>query len=148
MYQINNPYQNPGYPAMPNTPNPYPNNFGQLNQMNDMYYRQPVRPAIFGRIVGNESEIVPNEVAMDGTVSYFPMSDGSCIFAKKWRTDGTIQTLKFAPVFDKTEPAKNESTVLAGDICADIQLIAERLSKIEDLLTSDSTRITIKEGSK
>ena len=143
MWQPNNPYQTPGQP-IPN----WNTNVNYQPQPQPMYY-QPTRPSIFGRIVGNESEIVPNEVPMDGSVSYFPTSDGSSIYAKKWRTDGTIQTLKFAPVYDKPETPKDDSTTpLMNDICADIQLISERLSKIESLLTSDSTKITFKEGLK
>ena len=142
MWQPNNPYQTPGQ-TIPNW------NSGVNYQMQPQpNYYQPIRPTIFGRTVGNESEIVPNEVPMDGSVSYFPTSDGSSIYAKKWRTDGTIQTLKFVPVVEPTQPAAERNTVLASDITADIQLIADRLSKIEDLLTSDTTKVIVKEGLK
>ena len=50
-----------------------------------------------GRVVQNESEITPQEVAMDGSISLFPLADYSTIIAKQWNSDGTIKTLRFAP---------------------------------------------------
>ena len=50
-----------------------------------------------GRVVQNEQEITPQEVAMDGSISLFPLGDYSCIIAKQWNSDGTIKTLRFVP---------------------------------------------------
>lgn len=52
---------------------------------------------LYGRVVNSPNDITPNEVPMDGSVSLFPSSDYSCILAKTWNKDGTIQTVKFIP---------------------------------------------------
>lgn len=56
-----------------------------------------------GRIIQNENEITPNEVAMDGSVSLFPLGDYSAIIAKQWNANGTISTIKYVPVVDNED---------------------------------------------
>lgn len=156
MYQPNNPYQNLGQPSVPNWNIPYPNYYQpsqfQYQQVpqNNMINNQPQqRVPIAGRMIGNVSEIVPNEVPMDGSVSFFPQSDYSCIYAKKWNTDGTIQTVKFVPA---VEPDKSQETSLNDirdfnkDLATDIENISNRLEKIEKLLSNRTTRSTKEES--
>ncbi len=166
MYQPNNPYQNPGasMPQNPNmpyvnlqpgSPNPYMNISGtgvntaaNWNLPYPNNYQRP--PQISGRMIGNISEVVPNEVPMDGSVSFFPQSDYSCIYAKKWNTDGTIQTVKFVPVVENDKPQEtslNDIREFNTSLASDIENISTRLEKIEKLLTSKPTR-TVKEESK
>lgn len=83
-----NPY---GYPQSywPTMPQPYP----------AVPQQQPSTPRtdISGRFVNSVDEVLPNEVAMDGSISVFPMRDYSSIFVKQWTPDGTIRTLEFVP---------------------------------------------------
>lgn len=92
--------------------NPFYYQNGQQPQT--MLYQQPMNPytqpmttaytpstsrssTLYGRVVNSPNDITPNEVPMDGSVSLFPSSDYSCILAKTWNRDGTIQTVKFVP---------------------------------------------------
>lgn len=84
-----NPYQ-PAYP----TYLPYMQQ-SQIRQPQPIPTQQIVNLA--GRVVQNEQEITPQEVAMDGSISLFPLGDYSCIIAKQWNSDGTIKTLRFVP---------------------------------------------------
>lgn len=149
MYNPANPYQAPGNPGqIPNWNAPYPNYYQQPQfqyQQAPQIMQNQNRIPIFGRMIGNVSEIVPNEVPMDGSVSFFPQSDYSCIYAKKWNTDGTIQTIKFVPVVDDnpTETSINDfNTALASDISD----ISNRLEKIEKLLSTRTSRSTKEES--
>lgn len=87
-----NPYQNnvpmPTYQQNPSFPQP------------QMQQPQPFVPVqIHGHTIKDETtEIAPNDIPMDGTVSLFPTEDYSCIFAKHWNKDGKITTTKFVPV--------------------------------------------------
>lgn len=76
--------QTGGYMAGNQTPNLYQN---QLNRIQ----------SIPGRLVNNLDEITPQEVPMDGSVSLFPQSDYSCIYAKTWTKEGTIATVRYVP---------------------------------------------------
>lgn len=84
-----NPYQS-AYP----TYLPYMQQ-SQIRQPQPIPTQQIVNLA--GRVVQNEQEITPQEVAMDGSISLFPLGDYSCIIAKQWNSDGTIKTLRFVP---------------------------------------------------
>lgn len=55
--------------------------------------QQPVR----GRIVKSFDDILPNEIPMDGEVSYFPLPDGSAIMGKMWTKDGRLIPVKYVP---------------------------------------------------
>lgn len=87
-----------------------------------MQYQPPAMPqqmppvqqqrAITGRMVGALSEIVPNEVPMDGTIAYFPTVDGSAVFAKAWNPNGTISTMRYALV-EEGEPTSEAQPTIA-----------------------------------
>ncbi|WP_300899411.1 hypothetical protein [Turicimonas muris] len=67
------------------TPQPaYPVVTGQPTLPANAAYTQQQQPKpanqfkpLSGRIVSNDSEITPNEVVMDGSVSFFPQADYS-----------------------------------------------------------------------
>lgn len=91
------------------------------------YPYQPMRPiGMSGRFVNSASEITPNEIAMDGSYSVFPMNDMSKIFVKSWNTDGTISTLEFVPAAKEKPEDKPEEDRIG--------IILEKISKIEEQL--------------
>lgn len=75
-------------------------------------YRAPT--GLAGRMVNSSEEITPNEVPMDGSVSLFPKSDFSCIYAKAWNQDGTIKTVCYVPqvIDDKPKIADAQTEML------------------------------------
>lgn len=116
-FPANNGYGVPSYPQpMQNQP------WSQPPQMMQQPFPMPQQaPSLPGRVVQNPNDIRPNEVAMDGNVTYFPMSDYSCIFAKQWKADGTIETVRYVP-----EAASAPSTKDNG--------IKDQLDRIERML--------------
>lgn len=77
-----------------------------------------------GRVIKNPEEIKLNEIPMDGTASLFPMSDDTCIYAKAWGQDGTIQTLRY--IREDAEPQEKGPSEFAQ--------VMTRLDKIEQML--------------
>ncbi len=61
------------------------------------------RSSLSGRIVNSETDVMPNDVIMDGSISLFPLSDYSAIIAKQWNANGTISTIKYIPITDSSE---------------------------------------------
>ena len=113
----------------------YPNMMQQPSLPMNAVYNSQAKPAIpqiakplSGRIVNSDSEITPNEVVMDGSISLFPQSDYSCIFAKQWGPDGTIQTVRYIP--EVVEP----ETVAEATSGINLSNIMDRLDEIETLL--------------
>lgn len=98
----NQPFGNSSYP-MPSTPNT----------------NQPA--SLSGRIITQNENIIPQEVSMDGTPSFFPAQDGSAIYVKQWAPDGSrIMTTKFVP--ENIPESTNKSTE---------QIIMENLVEIK-----------------
>ena len=138
-------WQNPYIPYNQQYTNPYQQQ-SDAQQMQPNYQQAPVPQqikGINGRIIGNVNEVTPNEVPMDGNVSLFPLNDYSCIYAKMWNTDGTIQTIKFIPVVENAQETKQTQQLTD----AHYNNILERLDKIEQMLTPKKTnsRATKKE---
>lgn len=98
----NNPMPSPYQNNIP-FPSPYQTNI-PMPQYTPMPNQTPQQPQfvpvqIHGHTIKDENtEIAPNDVPMDGTVSLFPTENHSCIFAKHWNKDGKITTTKFVPV--------------------------------------------------
>ena len=105
-----------GQPQMPYIPPQQPMPQNQMVQ------------GIKGRVVNSEDEILPNEVPMDGTVSFFPLADYSCVIAKIWGGDGKISTFKFVP---EEQPDQKVESATDDDIS---ELINKRFDNIEKLL--------------
>lgn len=99
------PYFNSQYPTVqPGGINFAPGNQGFQTAVPLPTQPQVNRPIIFGHPVTRPEDITANDVPMDGTSGYFPLSDGSAIYKKTWNSDGTITTTKFVPEVKEKEP--------------------------------------------
>ncbi len=101
----------------------YPTQMPQQTTQNHI----PVIQNLDGRVVSSANEITPNEVPMNGSVSYFPLKDGSGIIGKKWNSDGTIDTVEFKLVEKREGPSNMEVTSTSVD---------EKLDEILSILTA------------
>lgn len=128
------PFPNNPYSSMPNpfAQQPYgqvqPPQMPHLNSLQQT--RQQAVPTIqngslYGRVVGDLNDIVPDDVPRDGSIGLYPIQDYSCIFAKQWNNDGSISTLKFVP---EVEPQQEQTKQV------DISAILNRLDDIETLV--------------
>lgn len=50
---------------------------------------------IQGRTVTSPDEITVQEVPSDGSMALFPSADGSCIYGKRWESNGSISTFVY-----------------------------------------------------
>lgn len=60
-----------------------------------------------GRMVDDESDIVAQEVPMDGRIAAFPRRDLTVVYLKQWNNRGTIDTLPY--VLDKKQNNQESS---------------------------------------
>lgn len=122
------PFNQVGYQAYP----PMYQNGYQQNQNQQAPQIQPQNPpdsrGFYGKVISRPEDFAPNDVFMDGSKGYFPMSDGSCIYVKYWKPDGTIGTDRYIPenVAGQEKP---------NPFAEALKAIDERLSKIEKTLT-------------
>lgn len=90
----------------PNYMNPYFNNRGmqQYTQQIQPYQPQQYTPApiqattLQGKLVDSFDMVKTVEFPFDGSVSYFPLTDGSAIVTKQLQMDGTAKTIIYKPV--------------------------------------------------
>lgn len=58
---------------------------------------------IQGRTVTSPDEITVQEVPSDGSMALFPSADGSCIYGKRWESNGSISTCVYVQQQMETE---------------------------------------------
>lgn len=56
-----------------------------------------------GMSITSPEDIKPKDIPMDGHMSFFPMDDYSCIYAKVWSNDGVLRTFRFIPEIEQSD---------------------------------------------
>lgn len=115
-------------------PQPQQTYFPQQQQMNNFqqnpnFQSQKIPGGIPGKIISNPGEIAPNEVAMDGSMCIFPLSDYSTIYAKQWTQDGKIRTIEFVPRISTDETTHTSNDDLIAYFDKKFDELKESLSK-------------------
>ena len=88
-----------------------------INQpMTTQPYIQPVQQptsqvGLLGKVVDSIDVVKASEIPMDGSTSYYPLSDGSCIVTKQLQTDGTSKMVVYKPVQEDKKDAIQFATL-------------------------------------
>lgn len=114
-----------------------PNQYASVNytQQQPQFVQQQQSPAqmrmsLPGRFINSIDEVKPGEIPMDGSIGLFPQADASCIYVKAWKSDGTINTIKYVPAVEAEAAVVQESQNPLN------QEILTRLDAIEKSLNS------------
>lgn len=73
-------------------------------------YMQPMQMSkpigLLGKSVDSIEVVKATEIPLDGSISYFPLTDGTAIITKQLKADGTSKTVVYKPVdeVDKQQP--------------------------------------------
>ena len=91
-------YGNPYYTQPPRYPQMQMNN----NTMPSQQYIPPMpQPAtqvgLLGKSVDSIDVVKAMDIPLDGSVSYFPLTDGTAIVTKQLQNDGTSRTIIYKP---------------------------------------------------
>ena len=71
---------------------------------------QPIsNPTLLGKAVESVDVVRAMDIPFDGSISYFPLTDGSAIITKQLQTDGTSKMIVYKPV----EENKNDKVKFA-----------------------------------
>lgn len=91
----NNPYFNPQQRYQP------------MPTMNPQVSAQPYMPTVatptpqislLGKVVDSIEVVKAMDIPLDGSVSYFPLTDGTAIVSKQLQMDGTSKTVIYKPI--------------------------------------------------
>lgn len=113
-----NPYQQPyfGRPAF--NYNPYQ----QMQQpmVQQQTIQQPIQPmqpvGLQGKSVDSIDVVKAMDIPLDGSVSYFPLVDGTAIITKQLQSDGTSKTIIYQPIVDNERKIEAPKFVTFEDL--------------------------------
>ena len=91
-----NPYYQPRYNTMPQQPNVEQSI--QQPQNNIPFNGVQNRSLLNGKLVDSIDVVKSMEIPLDGSISYFPLTDGSAIVSKQLQSDGTSKMVVYKPV--------------------------------------------------
>lgn len=108
--------------------NPYqyyaPQNYNQQNMQPQVNF-QPKN--LQGKQVDNIDVVKATEIPFDGSISYFPLTDGSAILTKQLMQDGTSRISVYKPV--PVEEVKEDRFVTKSELEKQINILKEELRK-------------------
>lgn len=102
--------------------NPY---FAQQQQRFQQMVNQPTQPqpyiptiqpinnptSLLGKAVESIDVVKAMDIPFDGSISYFPLTDGSAIITKQLQTDGTSKMVVYKPVQEDKKDAIQFATL-------------------------------------
>jgi hypothetical protein len=98
---------------------------------------QPQTMGIQGKTVDSLEVVKAMDIPLDGSISYFPLVDGSAIVTKQLQQDGTSKTVVFRPA-DTVEPQikyvtpeELKESLSKLDNSKDIAELRENIAKID-----------------
>lgn len=97
-----NPFNNPYYSQQPiSRPQPVEMSIPQQNIPTMQLNRQN---GLLGKSVDNIEVVKAIDIPLDGSISYFPIADGSAIVTKQLQQDGTSRIIVYKPMQNKDTP--------------------------------------------
>ena len=96
-------------------------------------YMQNIQPATYqkpitlqGKSVDNIEVVKATDIPLDGSVSYFPLVDGSAIVTKQLQPDGTSRMIVYKPVETQPKQVEVQETYITE------KELNEKLSKLDN----------------
>lgn len=118
----------------------YPQQMYQPNYNYAPMYQPSYQQGIQGRVVENADTVKVTEIALDGSINYFPLADGSAIFTKQLQMDGTSKIVMYKPAMNETPKQLTNEDLNAEIINLKQQLeeLRGKFLKLEGVDTNES----------
>ena len=85
-----------------------------------------------GKSVDNIEVVKAMDIPLDGTVSYFPLTDGTAIVSKQLQADGTSKTIIYKPVEEEQKEAIKYITIdELEDVLNEVQDLKDELKEMK-----------------
>lgn len=123
MYNNNNYYQPPKNMGVPNYQQPI------YQPMYQVPISQPTSSGLQGKVVDSIETAKNQDIQLDGSISYFALTDGTAVVSKQLQADGTSKTTIYRPINEEQVELPKYATL--DDIKKEIEKID--LSDIDDL---------------
>lgn len=107
------------------------NPYGRYIPQQPIVQPEQIRSTLNGKIVDSMDVVKATEIPLDGSVSYFPLTDGSAIITKKLLMDGTSKTIIYKPIEDENVvEVKYITSEQFDDVLEDIKTIKKDIKKL------------------
>ena len=101
-------------------------------------YQQPMQltkpSGLLGKSVDNIDVVKATDIPLDGSISYFPLTDGSAIVSKQLQMDGTSKMVVYKPVQEDKKDAVKFATL------EDIQNLKDDIDEMKKQLKEFKTK--------
>lgn len=122
----------------------YQQPYAQPPQTNNFVQQQPV--GLQGKSVDSIDVVKAMDIPLDGSISYFPLTDGTAIVTKQLQMDGTSKTIIYKPVnpeetkqqqpkyvtMEEVQQLVKQEPKEFKDIKEDIKLLKKQIRDISD----------------
>lgn len=122
----------------------YQQPYTQPPQTNNFVQQQPV--GLQGKSVDSIDVVKAMDIPLDGSISYFPLTDGTAIVTKQLQMDGTSKTIIYKPVnpeetkqqqpkyvtIEEVQQLVKQEPKEFKDIKEDIKLLKKQIRDISD----------------
>ena len=102
--------------------NPY-NSYYNYNQQSQQIPRQPIQNykpqtslVLQGKVVDSLDVVKATDIPYDGSISYFPLTDGTAIITKQLQQDGTSKVIIYKPISEKEKEKDVINYVTENDL--------------------------------
>lgn len=125
--------------------NPYyqPQRFQQVPQqpMEQMVPTTSIsnRSPLNGKSVDSIDVVKAMDIPLDGSISYFPLTDGSAIVTKQLQSDGTSKTTIYKPIEEK-KTAKYITQDEIDELQKELKDLKSELRDLKDKLNSEGDK--------
>ena len=83
-----------------------------------------------GKLIDNAEVVKVTEIPMDGSVSYFPLADGSAILTKQLQVDGTSKVVIYKPSVESEKAVETPQYVTEDKV---LELIKKEPENVKEL---------------
>ena len=115
----------------------------QMEQPYNQYNPQPVykqQAGLQGKSVDSIDVVKAMEIPLDGSISYFPLTNGTAIITKQLQTDGTSKTIVYEPVKEENKEEKIQY-ITAEELTKQVNIINQNNNTLRDGVNNIQDRI-------
>lgn len=120
-----NPYYQPRYNTMPQQPMEQP--------IQQVFNSMQQRSFLNGKSVDSLEVVKAMDIPLDGSISYFPLTDGTAIITKQLQMDGTSRTTIYKPV-EELSTSKQIDLSFIEELKEDIKELKESFKSMQEQL--------------
>lgn len=144
-----NTYQQPYFGRPAYNYNPYQQMQQPMIQQQPMVQQQPIQTiqpmqpvGLQGKTVDSIDVVKAMDIPLDGSVSYFPLVDGTAIVTKQLQMDGTSKTIIYEPVKNQDEQKEQPKYLTAEELNEQIKIITQDNNGLKNEMETIKSQIS------